>query len=87
VYCSLKKKAVTKMVQEAYTYVDDIKDMNEKLKLIDTLRQVSVGKIYVEIERARLTKKLAQIKEAEGNIDEATSILQELQVHSSSLFV
>lgn len=68
------------MVQEAYTYVDEITDMKEKLKLIDTLRQVSAGKIYVEIERARLTKKLATIKEAEGNIDEASSILQELQV-------
>ena len=40
------------------------------------------GKIYVEIERARLTKRLARIKEEEGNIDEAADILQEVAVVS-----
>lgn len=70
------------MVQEACSYVDQINDMEQKLKLIDTLRTVTVGKIYVEIERARLTKKLAYIKENQGNIDEAATILQELQVET-----
>jgi len=41
---------------------------------------VTEGKIYVEIERARLTKRLARIKEEEGNIDEAADILQEVAV-------
>lgn len=76
------KQAVTKMVQEAYTYVDEIDNMDEKLKLIDTLRTVSAGKIYVEIERARLTKKLAHIKESQSKIEEAASIIQELQVET-----
>ena len=70
------------MVQEACTYVDQIDDMEQKLKLIDSLRTVTVGKIYVEIERARLTKILAQIKENQGNIEEAATILQELQVET-----
>jgi 26S proteasome regulatory subunit N5 len=70
------------MVQEACTYVDQIDDMEQKLKLIDTLRTVTAGKIYVEIERARLTKILASIKENQGNIDEAATILQELQVET-----
>lgn len=70
------------MVQEAFTYVDQITDMEAKLKLIDTLRAVTTGKIYVEIERARLTRKLATIKENQGRIDEAASILQELQVET-----
>lgn len=70
------------MVQEACTYVDQISDMDTKLKLIDTLRTVTAGKIYVEIERARLTRKLAAFKEAAGKIDEAASILQELQVET-----
>jgi 26S proteasome regulatory subunit N5 len=38
--------------------------------------------IYVEIERARLTRTLAKIKEEQGEIAEAASILQELQVRS-----
>ena len=36
--------------------------------------------IYVEIERARLTRTLAKIKEDAGKITEAAEILQELQV-------
>lgn len=40
--------------------------------------------IYVEIERARLTKTLANIKEQSGEIKEAASILQELQVSRSA---
>lgn len=70
------------MVQEACTYVDQTDDMEQKLKLIDTLRTVTAGKIYVEIERARLTKILAQIKENQGKIEEAATILQELQVET-----
>ncbi|XP_014674094.1 PREDICTED: 26S proteasome non-ATPase regulatory subunit 12-like [Priapulus caudatus] len=76
------KQAITKMVQEACTYVDQVEDMETKLKLIDTLITVTKGKIYVEIERARLTHKLAMIKEKEGNIADAATILQELQVET-----
>lgn len=75
-------QAVTKMVQEACTYVDQIDNMEEKLRLIDTLRTVTTGKIYVEIERARLTKKIAGIKESNGSIEEAANIMQELQVET-----
>ncbi len=70
------------MVQEACIYVDQIDDIEQKLKLIDTLRTVTAGKIYVEIERARLTKKLAAYRESQGNIDEAASIMQDLQVET-----
>uniref|UniRef100_A0A671M4C1 26S proteasome non-ATPase regulatory subunit 12-like n=1 Tax=Sinocyclocheilus anshuiensis TaxID=1608454 RepID=A0A671M4C1_9TELE len=76
------KQAVTKMVQECYTYVDAMSDLSIKLRLIDTLRTITAGKIYVEIERARLTKTLAQIKEQNGDVKEAASILQELQVET-----
>jgi len=76
------KQAVTKMVQESCTYVEQTPDMETKLKLIDTLRQVTAGKIYVEIERARLTRTLAKIREDEGDINTAASVLQELQVET-----
>ena len=38
-------QAVTKMIQEAFTYVDQITDMDTKLKLIDTLITVTSGKV------------------------------------------
>ncbi|CAH0564016.1 unnamed protein product [Brassicogethes aeneus] len=76
------KQAVTKMVQECCTYVEQTPDKETKIKLIDTLRHVTEGKIYVEVERARLTHKLAQIREDENDIQEAANIIQELQVET-----
>jgi len=38
--------------------------------------------IYVEIERARLTRTLAKLKEEQGAVTEAANILQELQVET-----
>lgn len=45
-------------------------------------RTITAGKIYVEVERARLTHKLSLMKEKEGDISEAATILQELQVET-----
>lgn len=38
-------------------------------------------KIYVEVERARLTHRLAKIKEEEGDTAGAASVMLELQVY------
>lgn len=38
--------------------------------------------IYVEVERARLTHKLALMKEEDGDVSGAASIMQELQVET-----
>ncbi|KAB7500043.1 Longitudinals lacking protein-like [Armadillidium nasatum] len=76
------KMAVTKMVRKCCEYVDQTPDLETKLKLMDTLRTITAGKIYVEVERARLTHKLSLMKEKEGDIPEAATILQELQVET-----
>nr|CAD7617211.1 unnamed protein product [Timema genevievae] len=76
------KQAVAKMVQECCKYVDQAPDKETKVKLIDTLRTVTEGKIYVEVERARLTHKLAKMKEDDGDVVEAANIIQELQVET-----
>ncbi|CAO3592996.1 unnamed protein product [Absidia cylindrospora] len=76
------KVATTKMVQEAMEYLDSTPDMDTKLELIDTLRTVTDGKIYVEVERARITRMLSKIRENEGKTTEAADILQELQVET-----
>jgi len=42
---------------------------------------VGVGlQIFVELERARLTRQLSAIHESEGNVDKASEILQEVAV-------
>eukprot|EP00088_Acartia_fossae_P060399 TRINITY_DN7231_c0_g1_i1.p1 TRINITY_DN7231_c0_g1~~TRINITY_DN7231_c0_g1_i1.p1 ORF type:complete len:486 (-),score=172.02 TRINITY_DN7231_c0_g1_i1:118-1575(-) len=76
------KQAVAKMVAECCTFLDLTPDKPTLLKLIDTLRTVTAGKIYVENERARLTHRLSQIKEADGDMVEAAKIMQELQVET-----
>merc|ERR1712226_684573 len=76
------RQAVTKMVQESCKFVEELNDESIKFKLIDTLRSVCEGKIYVENERARLTKILADHKEANGLLEEAVKLMIELQVET-----
>lgn len=75
------KQAVTAMVQKCCEFVEQMAP-KEELQLIATLRTITAGKIYVEVERARLTYRLAQIKEKEGNLDEAYKVMQETQVET-----
>ncbi|KAI8911773.1 hypothetical protein EDD86DRAFT_188772 [Gorgonomyces haynaldii] len=79
---ALLKQAVTKMIQECIKFVEQTSDMTKKLELIDTLRTVTDGKIFVEVERARLTRMLVDIKEKEGNIAEAAELMHALQVET-----
>ncbi|KAL2521388.1 26S proteasome non-ATPase regulatory subunit 12-like protein A [Forsythia ovata] len=76
------KQAVQAMVQQAMQYIDQTPDLDTKIELIKTLNSVSAGKIYVEIERARLIKKLAKIKEEQGLIAEAADLMQEIAVET-----
>eukprot|EP00037_Helgoeca_nana_P014436 m.134726 g.134726 ORF g.134726 m.134726 type:complete len:454 (-) comp22546_c1_seq1:1427-2788(-) len=77
------KMPITRMVQKGCEFVEDLKEDKEtRLKLIDTLRTVTAGKIHVEVERARLTKTLSDIKEADGDIPGAAEVLHELQVET-----
>lgn len=79
---SQSKQAIVKMVQECVTYVDHTPDKETKINFIDTLRTVTEGKIYVENERARLTKVLADIREADGDVLTAANIMEALQIET-----
>ncbi|MBA0737532.1 hypothetical protein Gogos_010990, partial [Gossypium gossypioides] len=76
------KQAVTAMVQQAMRYIDEAPDLETRIELIKTLNSVSAGKIYVEIERARLIRRLAKIKEEQGLIAEAADLMQEVAVET-----
>nr|GMC57878.1 26S proteasome non-ATPase regulatory subunit 12 homolog A-like [Ipomoea batatas] len=76
------KQAVQAMVRQAMEYIDQTPDLETKIELIKTLNSVSAGKIYVEMERARLIKKLAKIKEEQGLIAEAADLMQEIAVET-----
>ncbi|XP_044731819.1 26S proteasome non-ATPase regulatory subunit 12 [Chrysoperla carnea] len=83
------KQAIGKMVQECCSYVHEhakdqklMPDTPTYLKVIETLRQVTEGKIYVEVERARLTLALAKYKESIQDITGAAETILELQVET-----
>jgi 26S proteasome regulatory subunit N5 len=76
------KLAVQVFVQQAMTYLDKTDDLEIKIALIETIRTVTESKIFVEVERARVTRELSHIRREEGKIDEATDLLVELQVET-----
>ncbi|KNZ60315.1 hypothetical protein VP01_1571g2 [Puccinia sorghi] len=75
------RQATTTMVEKVMTFLDQL-DQENKIKLINSLREVTDGKIYLEVQRARLTKQLAQIREEEGASGIANDLMQELQVET-----
>jgi 26S proteasome regulatory subunit N5 len=77
------KVAITDLVHLCTSWIEGL-EKDVKLELIKTLMTVTEGKIFVEVEKARLTKTLADIKEKDGDLDEATNLIQEVQVETFS---
>ncbi|KAH8802917.1 PCI domain-containing protein [Xylogone sp. PMI_703] len=76
------KQAITKMVQVVMGFLDSTPNLETKMSTIETLRTVTEGKIFVEVERARVTKILSDIKRTQGDLKAAMDILCELQVET-----
>ncbi|KAK2804631.1 hypothetical protein FQN51_001832 [Onygenales sp. PD_10] len=76
------KQATTKMVQGVMGFIEETPNMEVKMALIETLRTVTEGKIFVEVERARVTRILSDIKKSQGDLNSAVDILCELQVET-----
>mmetsp|Transcript_20465 Transcript_20465/g.65524 ORF Transcript_20465/g.65524 Transcript_20465/m.65524 type:complete len:448 (+) Transcript_20465:2-1345(+) len=79
---SQHQKVITAIVAEAMKFLERPINEAERLRLIETLRAVTEGKIYVELERAKLTRMLAVIKEHDGDLAGASTTLQEVQVET-----
>lgn len=86
---SQKSKAVASVVQKVMPWVITGVDPDgspvvapNSAKLIETLRDITDGKLFLEAERARLTRALAKIKEDSGLVAEAADCLQEVHVET-----
>jgi len=76
------KQAITTMVQTVMGFLTAAPTLDVRLAAIDTLRTVTEGKIFVEVERARVTRMLSEIKQAQGDAKGAAETLCELQVET-----
>ena len=76
------QKVQEQVVQTAVAYVPLTPDEASKRALIDTLRTVSAGKMFVELERARLTRTLAEMEEKGGKVAAAADLMQEVAVET-----
>lgn len=94
---SQKTKAISACVNKCIPWVLDTSDGSKgfvplevqndeqkaiREKMVVALRDVTDGKLFLEAERARLTRALAIIKEQDGDITGAASILQEVHVET-----
>ncbi|CAD6197722.1 unnamed protein product [Caenorhabditis auriculariae] len=70
----LIKVAIARMVRDCVAMIEKLPTEETKMKLIETLRAVTAGKIYVEVERARLTSMVVKKMEKEGKLEEAATI-------------
>lgn len=76
------KRAVAEMVREVASYLDEAPDVETETETIKTLTDIATGKIFLEVEKARLTRRLAAIHESQGKVEEASETLQEVAVET-----
>ncbi|SCU92676.1 LANO_0E01728g1_1 [Lachancea nothofagi CBS 11611] len=76
------KLSVQFMIQQIMERLENVADRDTKVRVIEAIRAVTENKIFVEVERARVTRILTQIRRSEGKIDEAADLLCSLQVET-----
>lgn len=74
--------AISAVVEEAIAYVEQTPGRTEKVALIETLKEVCEGKMYLEAESARLHLLLALIFESEGRVGDACDVIQDVHVET-----
>ncbi|CAI5715125.1 unnamed protein product [Hyaloperonospora brassicae] len=77
-----KSSAITVLVQRTMSYLAEAPSEAVTMALIHALRTVAEGKIFLEKERATLTQMLSRMKEAQGDVEAAATILQEVHVET-----
>lgn len=81
------KAAIQVMVQHVISHFDrlshdDPEQLQTKIHIIETIRTVTDKKIFAEVERAQVSRVLAEIYLAQDNLDLACEILCDLQVET-----
>jgi 26S proteasome regulatory subunit N5 len=70
------KVAISAIVEEAMKFLDSAPNLETRIELIKTLKDICEGKIYVEAESAKLHLLLALILEGQGDVTGACDMIQ-----------
>ena len=73
---------VQAVVRRAVEILATIDSQDKQVELIKCLQAVTEGKLFVEIDRARLTRRLAMIYEKDGKVGDAADAMQEIAVET-----
>ena len=76
------KGVIQAFVRQGAALVDAVPVPTAAAELMKTLLAVTEGRIYVEIDRARLTRRLAAAREAAGDAEGAGELLQGVAVET-----
>lgn len=76
------EQAIGEMIRECCRIVDELELKNsvQRGKLLETLKFTTNGKLYSEIERAKICKELSIIRKTEGDLEKAISVLEDLKI-------
>ena len=72
------KKAVIDMVQWGQGALEGLPSRDERYKMLDTLKEASEGKMFLEREYSQVVRQQAEMLEADGKAEEATKMIQEI---------
>lgn len=73
------EQAIGEMIRECCRISDEI-DENQRVKLLETLKFVTTGKLYSEIERVKICKELSTIRKTDGDLFKAIEALEDLKI-------
>jgi 26S proteasome regulatory subunit N5 len=78
------KKAIIDMVQWVMSdaVLNKLPSREERYKMLDALKEASEGKMFLEREYAQVTRMTAEMLEADGKHDDATKLVQEIQIET-----
>lgn len=75
------EQAIGTMIRKCCEFIDQIQNDSIKMKLLETLKHVTDGKLYAEMERAKICKEYSAMKRSnDSDIEAAIKILEDLKI-------
>lgn len=70
------------MIQQAVELIDKMPTRINKMNLIQTIREATEGKFFVEVEYANCTRMLSEMHEEDGEQQKAADVILDVQVET-----